>query len=81
MFLDECFGYTIYANPKDHPGKYVLRGWNLGCNGKTIPSQEAIAGELTYKTLQGMRHLLKEAGRINLGRETTDDRIIVETWV
>ena len=81
MFLDECFGYTIYANPKDHPGHYVLRGWNLCSNGKTVFKDEAIAGILNYKTLQGMRYLLQQAGRINMGRADSDDRVIVETWI
>ena len=74
-------GYTIYENPRDLPGKYVMRGWVAMDGGTTQPAHETITGPLEPVVLSFMRQKLQAQGRINMGRRPEDDPVIVETWI
>jgi hypothetical protein len=73
-------GYTIYRNPKDAPGKYVLRGWRIE-DGKSLASPDAIAVEISDEALSVLRETMQELGLTCLGRVPEDDPVIVETWM
>lgn len=75
--------YTVYNNPRDHPGYYVIRRW-LVTAGKVRD-----AGLFAKnKTLDGVRAALP-AGLTCLGRDmmiakglmAIDDYSIVESWL
>jgi len=67
--------FTVYENPKDYPGKFVIRRF-VG----TVPDQQPTA---VSDTLQGARaDLLKiHPHLVHLSRRAGDDPVIVETWL
>jgi hypothetical protein len=69
--------WTIYENPLDHPGKFVVRRWDV-LEGRTdpVPADEAVV----VKTL-GMARMAVPAGSVCLGRQPGDDPAILETWI
>lgn len=74
------FGYTIYKDPSDVPGHYVVRGWDID-DGLTIPAPDAIAIEISDGSLKVLRESLTEMGLICLGRRDGDDPVILEVWI
>lgn len=74
------FGYTIYRNPSDFPGKLVVRGWDIE-DGKTAMAPDAIAVDDTEVALQTLRASLDEQGLVCIGRHVMDDPVILETWI
>ena len=80
-FMDSrCFGYTIYENPSDEPGHYVVRGWDIE-HGETIHSAEAIAVPISDFALKVLRETLREMGLVCIGKSEHDDEVIVESWI
>lgn len=67
--------YTIYKNPLDYPGKFVVRRWLVGPS--VIHSKELVA---VVDSLEDARKAIPE-GLIVTPRDADDDRVIVETWV
>lgn len=68
--------YTIYANPSDYPGLYVVRKWRIESHG-------LIAGELIHppvKTLEAARACIP-AGLCCIPRDAKDDPVVVEIWL
>lgn len=72
----ELRGYTVFANPADYPGRYVVRGWRLvGTSILQDPGPLAV------------RHTLEEAraalppGLQRCSRDPNDDPVIVEVWM
>lgn len=70
--------YTIYKNPTDYPGKFVVRRWSVG-NKDGVPTPDK---EPTIVT----DDLEKARGVIPFGynmflRNEDDDPKIVETWL
>lgn len=63
--------YVIYDHPRDYPGEFVVRGWELEKPRELLGSAN---------TLEGARKLLPP-GLVNLGRYEQDDPFIVEVWV
>lgn len=72
---------TIYQNPSDMPGCYVMRGWVAMDDGEVASSPEATIGPIEPVVLAYMRRTLAEQGRVNIGRRPDDDPVIVETWI
>ena len=68
--------YTIYRNPRDYPGKFVLRASSI-FPGRVVPDDEPMR---VADTLADARCALPR-GLINSGRQPTDDPVIVETWL
>jgi hypothetical protein len=71
--------HVIYKNPKDFPGKYVIRRHGLDPDGSTIAER----GCIIAATLEGARESLEYfyPGLYRLGRHPQDDPVIVESWV
>ena len=69
--------FTIYENPSDFPGKFVVRKHAVGHGGVQL-----VAGspEAVVDTLEEARAVIP-GGRVSVGREAGDDPVIVETWV
>lgn len=67
--------YTIYRNPSDYPGLFVLRRTLVSA--AVVPDQEPMR---ICSTLSEVRAALP-TGAYNLGREASDDPCIVETWI
>jgi hypothetical protein len=63
--------WAIYNSPKDYPGKFVARRWEL-----TTPTDEVIVAD----TLDEVRERLPLGLRC-LDRHSGDDPVIVETWL
>lgn len=63
--------WTVYNSPKDYPGKFVARRWEL-----TTPTDDVIVAD----TLDEVRERLP-LGLYPLDRHPGDDPVIVETWL
>jgi hypothetical protein len=80
MSDDRLDGYTIYRNPSDAPGMYVLRAWVVNAHGQQVWGP-AVATEMTDKALDVIRRTLLAEGRVRFDRDETDEPQIVETWL
>lgn len=68
--------YVIYDNPRDYPGKFVVRRqWPH--DGQVIADKEALA---VVDTLDQARAALPD-GLIRFDRHPNDDSVIVEAWL
>lgn len=65
----------IYFNPKDNPGKYVVRCWKITREGPAATTELSV-----HERLEGAREAVP-AGLVCLTRSPTDDPVIVEVWV
>jgi hypothetical protein len=63
--------WAIYFNPKDYPGKFVLRKWI-----NDIPTDEVY----TADSLDEIR-MKVPLGLMCIKRYPQDDPVIVETWI
>ena len=68
--------YTVYHNPSDFPGKFVVRRHAVR-PGFVAAEQTAMA---VCDSLDEARQALPP-GLVSLGREPQDDPVIVESWV
>jgi hypothetical protein len=75
--------WTIYYNPSDYPGKYVVRAHDVrrvtqdgGTTGVSVPRRVAFICD----SLAGARSKVPY-GLICLGREDGDEPQIVESWI
>jgi hypothetical protein len=72
--------WTIFHDPMDHPGKWVLRGFDVlrvpDVGGQITPQQGAFVAD----SLEGVRAGLPP-GVTCLGRQEQDDPKIYESWV
>lgn len=85
--------FTIYRNPKDYPGKFVVRQFRVDDAGAEPGPDEMVTERLTgsviIMSLQplAVAATLEEAreavppGLYNLGRYGNDDAAIAEVWV
>lgn len=76
MMDDPLFGWTVYENPKDFPGKFVARKW-IARDGRVIATEEIKLGD----TLQEVREHLQPLGMVCFQRSPGDDPVIVECWL
>lgn len=74
---DYLYMWTVYHDPKDFPGKYVVRKWRVG-NGGLL--EAAVAPDAVCASLEEARASVPQ-GKVKLGRNAPDDPCIVETWV
>jgi hypothetical protein len=69
--------WTVYDNPRDYPGKYVARRFDVGASGPK-PS----ASIIVMDDLEKLRDVLQfEMGLVKLMRSPGDEPQIVETWL
>lgn len=76
---DRPQGWTIYRNPLDAPGQYVTRRWSVMQNGSTQVRHDRIA-LYVGASLEAARDAVPP-GAVCLGRHSTDDLVVVETWI
>jgi hypothetical protein len=63
--------WTVYVSPRDYPGKFVARAFELD-----RPTDRVLVAD----SLADIRELLPP-GLTRLARATGDDPVIVETWL
>lgn len=68
--------WTVYADPADYPGKYVVRRWTVRRDGSCVADQDCQVSD----SLAVARDCVPK-GLHCLGRLPDDDRAIAETWV
>lgn len=66
--------YTVYWSPKDYPGKYAVRRWEIQA-GKTIPKEVQV-----FDGLQEAREFAGKNASACFAASPEDDKAIVETW-
>jgi hypothetical protein len=68
--------FTVYWNPSDYPGCYVVREW-VTVDGKPMP---AVVPHAVTSDLDSARQTIP-AWAVRLARGVDDDPVIVETWI
>lgn len=66
--------WTVYWNPSDYPGVYVVRRCTVGAAGVTMHDNPTVALTLDKARAAVPAHLLR------LPRSPADDPVIVEVW-
>ena len=64
--------WTVYRSPRDYPGKYVARRFELD-----RPTMDVIVDD----ALDNVRALMERRGLYRLDRYPDDDPVIVEVWL
>ncbi len=75
MTADTLTIWAVYKYPSDHPGKWVLRGWDVGSGTVTGRADKTVADsydEVIAALPPGLHKLHRFPG---------DDPIIYETWI
>lgn len=67
--------FVIYGNPKDYPGKFVVRQRWCYTGFDTV----AVVPKAVCNTLDEARNSIP-IGFVNIGREKEDDPVIHEVW-
>lgn len=67
--------WTVFRNPRDHPGQWVLRGFDVSA-GRSAPRAECVVAD----TLDDI-HAALPPGLTYLPRAEHDDPVIYESWV
>lgn len=73
--MDELTLWTVYHNPSDYPGKFVLRGFDVG-HGANGPRGDCTVGD----SLEEVRAAVP-VGLVRVAPSELDDRTIVEVWI
>lgn len=68
--------WTVYFNPRDCPGKYVVRRFDIYGGREPQPTTEHYVGA----SLAEVREHIPP-GLVNVGRYNEDEAQIVETWL
>lgn len=69
--------YCVTFGPQDHPGKWVVRRWNI-YPGYAVPDKEPHLVADSHADVQAYRH---QHGAILLAPHPADDPVIREVWV
>lgn len=67
--------WTVYVNPLDHPGKWVLRGFNVA-GGGAVPHEHCVVAD----SLEEVRAAVPP-GLVRLPPSEHDEPHIFESWV
>lgn len=67
--------FTVYENPSDYPGKFVVRRW-VGMDPSPTPEYVEDSLEMARKRL-----LVDFPYLERLDRSINDDPVILETWI
>jgi len=67
--------YTIYFNPSDYPGKYVMR-YHTVQNGEIVSDNDCVVSD----SLEGARKSLPH-GLYRCTKDMNDDPVIVEVYI
>lgn len=69
--------YAVYWNPRDYPGKFVVRQWMLIDN-CSVPVDEPLIVEKYYKAVQEKMEAL---GLYRLYPPIGSDPVLIEEWI
>lgn len=69
--------WTLYDNPSDMPGLYVLRRFEMHGDGVYRGTSEGWASH----DVEALRALMRKRGLYCIGRSENDEPHIVETWI
>lgn len=69
--------WTLYDNPKDMPGYFVLRRFVVTKEGAVLASPEAY----WCRDAEPLRAEMRKRGLCCMGRSHSDEPPIVETWL
>lgn len=72
--------FVIYENPKDYPGKFVVRRWTVG-QGGPIADPEPLAIENTVHEARGFLPRDATHPLYRLEPQPNDDPVIREVWI
>jgi len=72
----DLYNFVIYENPSDCPGKFVVRQFTIA-NGLLAANDAPL---IVCNSLDEARKAIPK-GLICFQRDTTDDPVIVETWM
>ncbi len=76
MGQDDVFQmWTVFKNPKDFPGKYVARRFEVTRVGAKATNEIVVAAGL------GAVRLALPPGLVRLKRDPSDDKAIIEVWI
>jgi hypothetical protein len=78
--MEDLAFYTVYENPSDYPGKFVVRRSIVrpGANGsESITDQDPI---IVCESIDLAHQAIPEYC-FNIGRMQADDPVIVEVWL
>lgn len=67
--------WTIYFNPVDAPGKYVLRRFEVH-EGQSVPCERYVADDI-----QLFRTEMRRRGLVMMNRDPNDHETVVECWL
>jgi len=69
--------YTVFDNPSDFPGKYVLRRTTQIGDRQEVDVEPHLVTEVYGE----IRELMEQHGLVCLSRHPSDDACIKETWL
>lgn len=72
-FMDQ---YVVYKNPRDYPGKFVVRHWAIMKGGNIQKGDCLAVSESKESALESI-----PPGLYKLPRQPNDDPAIVEVWI
>jgi hypothetical protein len=70
--------YTIFRNPSDHPGRYVVRRFLIAGSADPVPDPEPM---FIGGSLEAAREAIPLESDFCLNRSPGDAPSIVETWL
>jgi len=71
--------YALYDNPKDYPGKYVIREWHILTGQlQPVPMKEPL---LVTESIEECNTKMAGKGLIWMNRSPDDDECIVGVWI
>ena len=68
--------YVIYVNPRDFPGKVVVRRWGIEMEGPAAEDEPMLVTD----SIEQAREALPP-GLFNARRSPNDDPVIAEVWI
>jgi hypothetical protein len=71
--------WTLYENPRDFPGMFVLREWAVTGNPDGEP--RPLPGVFVAPRLEPLRAEMERRGLFRMPRNPDDEPQIVETWI
>ena len=70
------FGYTVYFNPIDYPGKYIVRKFEVLSQKEPVPLDVIYEGKSLYQARKAIPY-----DCICFKKHDDDEKPIVETWI
>lgn len=68
--------YVIYVNPRDFPGKVVVRRWGIEADGPAAEDEPMLVTDSIDQAREAL-----PPGLFNVRRSPNDDPVIAEVWI